>query len=189
MLSFMATEITLEAPCFLLAVPQSGDTNFVHGVILLIEHDDKGSMGLMVNKPSAVDMKTFLHSIEMQGRPRTEGKVYEGGPVQTDRAFLLHASRHEGPETTTISGEMKLSYSLESLKMLVDDAPRQMRVYLGYAGWGPHQLASEMSAGAWMVAPVDVNLIFDVAPDTIWDTVLRDLGIEPGALVHSGARN
>lgn len=185
----MVTAITLEAPCFLVSVPQSGDTNFVHGVVLLIDHDEKGSMGLMLNKPSPVDMMTFLRSIEMLGRPRTEGKVYEGGPVQTDRAFLLHASKHEGPETAQIEGVLKLSYSLESLKMLVDDAPPQMRVYLGYAGWGPFQLAQEMSAGAWMVAPLDIPTVFDTPAHSMWDSVVRSLGIEPGQLMHSGARN
>ena len=84
---------------------------------------------------------------------------------------------------------MKLSYSLESLKMLVEDPPTQMRVYLGYAGWEPGQLAQEISRGAWLVAPATAKLVFDTPFEKVWDTALRDLGIEPGQLVHSRAIN
>lgn len=185
----MTIAIELSAPAFLLAVPQRGDHNFHRSVIFLIEHGDKGSMGLKLNHPADVDMPGFLRSVEVQVPPRTQGKVYRGGPVQTDRAFLLHVSDHEGPETEAILGPLKLSYSLESLKLLVNDPPEMMRVYLGYAGWGPGQLAQEMSAGAWLVAPATAEAVFSTADDALYDQTLRGLGIEPGQLVHSNAVN
>ncbi len=183
----MVVEQELAAPCFLIAVPQLGDPNFQRGVVLMMEHSDEGSMGLVINRASSLDMGTFCESQEMQLKGDRGALVYQGGPVQTDRAFILHASEHQGPETEPVVDDVKLSYSLESLKMLAESPPRKWRVYLGYAGWGPGQLASEITSGAWLVSRPTRGLIFDTAPDKVWDEALRDMGIDPVQLMHSGA--
>ncbi len=183
----MIVETELRAPCFLVAVPQLGDPNFNRGVVMVLEHGDEGSMGLVINRPSTLDMGTFCGSQNMQFKGDPSAVVFQGGPVQTDRAFILHASDHEGPETERIIDNLRLSYSLESLKLLVDDPPEKLRVFLGYAGWGPNQLAEEVTQGAWLVSPPTVNLVFGVKVEQVWEVALRDMGIDPVQLMHSGA--
>ena len=183
----MVIETELAAPCLLVAVPQLGDPNFVRGVVLILEHSEEGSMGLLINRPSELDMGTFCSSQDMEFKGDRSRLVYQGGPVQTDRAFILHASDHEGPETETVLGELRLSYSLETLRLLVEDPPLRLRVYLGYAGWGPGQLAEEITQGAWLVSNPRERFVFDGDAERIWEVVLRDMGIDPVALMHSGA--
>jgi putative transcriptional regulator len=185
----MSIASDLSAPCFLLGASQRGDRNFNRGVVFLLEHNEKGSMGLLLNRPSDVDMQTFLRSVELQTQAKGKGIVYRGGPVQVDRAFLLHVSEHKGPETEAVVGGLKLSYSLESLRMLVEDPPERMRVFLGYAGWGPGQLAQEFGTGAWLAAPADTRMLFETPAEALYDSVLRKLGIEPSQLAHRGAVN
>jgi len=183
----MVIETVLAAPCILAAVPQLGDPNFVRGVVLILEHGDEGSMGLLINKPSDLDMATFCGSQDMQFNGDPAELVYQGGPVQTDRAFILHASEHEGPETEKILGELRLSYSLETLRLLAEDPPDRLRVYLGYAGWGPEQLAEEITQGAWLVSNPLERFVFEGDAEKVWDDVLHDMGIDPVALMHSDA--
>jgi putative transcriptional regulator len=183
----MAVEQELRAPCFLVAVPQLGDPNFNRGVVLLLEHGNEGSMGLVVNRPSDLDMGTFCASQNMVFNGDNSLQVFSGGPVQTDRAFILHSSSHEGPETETIMGSLRLSYSLESLRVLVQTPPERFRVYLGYAGWGDGQLAEEITAGAWLVSSLDEALVFAGDSERVWETALREMGIDPVQLMHSGA--
>ena len=183
----MGIETELGAPAFLIAVPQLGDPNFVRGVVFILEHGEHGSMGLLINRPSSLPIGAFCASQSMEYRGDTSALVHQGGPVQTDRAFILHASDHEGPETESVMEGVRLSYSLESLRMLADDPPANLRVFLGYAGWGPGQLAEEISAGAWLVSNPTERLVFETPPDEVWEASLRDLGIEPVQLMHSGA--
>lgn len=183
----MVVEQDLRAPCLLVAVPQLGDPNFNRGVVLLLEHGDEGSMGLLVNRPSDLDIGTFCASQSMTFNGDRSLNVFSGGPVQTDRAFILHSSDHEGPETETIRGSLRLSYSLESLRILVETPPTRFRVYLGYAGWGDGQLAQEITVGAWLVNSLDESLVFANDSEQVWETALRGMGIDPVQLMHSGA--
>ena len=183
----MVIEADLAAPCFLIAVPQLGDPNFARGVVFILEHGEEGSMGIVINKPSNLDIGTFCASQNMTFKGDTSALIYQGGPVQTDRAFILHASQHEGPETESVLNAVRLSYSLESLKLLVEDPPERMRIYLGYAGWGPGQLAEELTQGAWLMAAPTEKLVFETGIEQVWEAALREMGIDPGQLMHSGA--
>ncbi|MBC7792331.1 MAG: YqgE/AlgH family protein [Clostridia bacterium] len=183
----MAIEVTLGAPTFLIAVPQLGDPNFNRGVVFILEHGDEGSMGLIINRPGTLDLAAFASTQSMTFRGNGSSQVFQGGPVQTDRAFILHASQHRGPETEDVMDSTRLSYSLESLKAIVDAPPEKLRIFLGYAGWGPGQLAKEVTAGAWLIAPATEELIFETPHDKIWDAALRAMGIDPALLMHSGA--
>lgn len=183
----MSIEVELGAPSLLIAVPQLGDPNFQRGVVFVIEHGEDGSMGLMINRPGTLDLKSFASTQSMQFRGDGSAHVLQGGPVQTDRAFILHASDHRGPETEDIMGNTRLSYSLESLKLIVERPPERLRIFLGYAGWGPGQLAKEVTAGAWLLAPASENLLFDTPSDKLWEAALHEMGIDPALLMHSGA--
>jgi putative transcriptional regulator len=183
----MVIETHLAAPTFLVAVPQLGDPNFTRGVVLVLEHGDEGSMGLILNRPTDLNITSFCQSQNMRWAGDGKGSIFQGGPVQTERAFILHASEHKGPETEEVLGDLRLSYSLESLKLLADKPPSRVRIYLGYAGWGPGQLAEEMSAGAWLLGSPSDKLIFEADPERVWEMALHEMGIDPVQLMHSGA--
>jgi putative transcriptional regulator len=179
MLAAVLTETALSAPTFLVAVPSLRDPNFQNTVVLVLEHHPRqGSMGLIINRPSLLPIGAFCASQRMVFHGDVTALVYKGGPVQTDRAFILHSSEHEGPETTCIHEKLKLSYSLESLKLLAQAPPEYMRVFLGYAGWGPGQLAQEMTMGSWLVVPPDNRFIFNTPVDDIWNKTLSSVGID-----------
>ncbi|MEM6533772.1 MAG: YqgE/AlgH family protein [Myxococcota bacterium] len=183
----MAIETELAAPVFLIAVPQMADPNFTRGVVFILEHDENGSMGLVINKEGELDIASFCDSQDMQFRGEdTSASIFKGGPVQPERAFILHTSDHEGPETEHIVDGVRLSYSLESLKLIADDPPDDLRIYLGYAGWGPGQLAKEVQSGAWLVSNAEPEFVFHHDPETVWEAALRRMGIEPALLMHSG---
>ena len=182
----MPVELELEAPSFLVAVPQLADSNFARTVVLLLEHHDEGSMGVILNRPTDLAVDEFCASQDMIFQGDGRGVVYNGGPVQPDRAFLVHQSEHEGPETESIMGNTRLSYSLESLEMVSASPPENLRIYLGYAAWGPGQLASEITSGAWLLSKGRDDLIFNVPHDEVWEVTLRRMGIEAIQLMHSG---
>ena len=182
----MVERLTLSSPAFLVAVPQLVDPNFHRAVVLLVEHGEQGSMGIVVNRPIELDMGEFCASQSLDFFGDSSNKVFQGGPVQTDRAFLLHQSDHEGPETEPVMGQVKLSYSLESLEQIVRTPPPRFRVFLGYAGWGEGQLAEEVTSGAWLVCHADPGVLYTRDPDKMWERVIRSMGIEPVQLMHSG---
>ena len=183
----MVEEVTLASPAILVAVPQLVDPNFLRSVVLLVEHTEEGSMGIVVNRPIELEIGEFCASQDMTFHGDPTQAIYQGGPVQTDRAFILHESGQEGPETETVMDEVRLSYSLESLAILVQDPPENLRVFLGYAGWGEGQLAEEVTSGAWLVGRGDPRLIFNAEPESVWELALRSMGIDPLQLMHSGA--
>jgi len=175
----------LSAPSFLIAVPQLGDPNFVRTVVFIIEHGDHGSMGLVISRASDLTMGTFCGSVGLEFRGDVEEAVYFGGPVQTERAFILHSSGPKGPETEEVLEGVSMSYSIESLRMLSEEPTDELRVYLGYAGWGPGQLAAELQEGAWLVHEASADLVFATPERDPWSEALHQMGIDPAQLMHS----
>ncbi len=182
----MIEEVTLGAPCCLVAVPQLGDRQFLRSVIFLIEHNAQGSMGLVINKPGSLSFGDFFGSQNMTYTGDPQALLCEGGPVQPERAFLLHSGPPVGPESEEVVRGLQLSYSMESLGVLAQRPPDHFRVYLGYTGWGPGQLAEELSVGAWLVGDADPRYVFHQNAQLVWEASLRNMGIDPVLLMHSG---
>lgn len=167
---------SLSAGSFLIAGPGLQDPNFRRSVVLLCDHNDEGSLGLIVNRP----LRTALSEVfaELVGEEQL-GNVYSGGPVETQRVMALrrrgqgHESDHEVVE------ELKLVIAVNEL---VDElaersaSAHDVRFFVGYSGWGRGQLASELEEGAWITRPATSKLVFDVPPGQIWSQALRELG-------------
>jgi putative transcriptional regulator len=183
----MIVETELAAPAFLIAMPQLGDPSFNRGVVLLIDHNDQGTMGLVINRPTEIKIAELCAGQNMTWGGDQAASVYQGGPVQPERAFILHASAHQGPETEEVLSGVRFSYSLETLALLSKEPPDRYRIFLGYAGWGPGQLATELTSGAWLVGQVSETLLFSGDSDGVWEAALREMGIDPMQLMHSGA--
>jgi putative transcriptional regulator len=174
------------APGLLLAMPQLADPNFSRAVVLMIEHGEQGSFGLVINHPSPIRATELLESLDMQWRGDPSAVVWAGGPVSPSTGWVLHepvaiaVARTGG--TIEISSTISLSTSPDRLRSLANDPPRNVRLLLGYSGWGPGQLAQEMASGAWLHTAAESALVFDTPADQMWDAAMRSLGVNPADL-------
>jgi putative transcriptional regulator len=158
---------------FLVASRSLSDANFTETAIFLIDYQQRGAMGLIINKPTAVPLaQVWPDMAGLQQRPDT---VYIGGPVETRRIMLLIRSSRPLEEAQQVIDDIHVSTSQKLFARLVDgaDAAEQFRVYAGYAGWGPGQLEREVARGDWHVLPADAATVFDTAPADIWPTLIR----------------
>jgi putative transcriptional regulator len=172
----------------LVAMPQLQDPNFRRAVVLLVHHDEEGTFGLVLNRPGDLPVSELCEGIECRWRGGSNETVFSGGPVQTNTGWVLfEAGQHVvellEDEVTSVGDGLAFAGSLEVLRAVAESAPPDTRLFLGYAGWGPGQLETELAEGAWLVAPLSRDAIFDVDPDAMWDHVLHELGIDPATLV------
>jgi len=174
------------APGLLLAMPQLADPNFSRAVVLMIEHGDQGSFGLVINHPSPIKASELLDSLEMSWHGEDSAVVWAGGPVSPSTGWVLHepiGSAHPGlGGTIEITSTISLSTSPDRLRAIANQPPRNVRLLLGYSGWGPGQLAAEMARGAWLHTAADPHLVFETPADKMWEAALRSLGVNPGDL-------
>lgn len=191
------TEYNL-APGLLLAMPHLADPNFHRAVVLMIEHNEEGSFGLIVNRPSSMSVSSLLSALDMTWRGDADAVVWTGGPVMPTSGWVLHEpservgrgapSLQDGLEsdgTISFAPGLDLSTSPEKLRTIALSPPHRTRFLLGYAGWGPGQLAVEMARGSWLYADADPAIIFETEPDVLWQTALRSLGVSPESIIHS----
>ncbi|MBJ3775691.1 YqgE/AlgH family protein [Acuticoccus mangrovi] len=183
------TEGYLEGQC-LIAMPQMGDTRFERALVFLCAHSAEGAMGIVVNKPaknvSFVDLLTQLNVIEDDKAiqlPDTARRVavYNGGPVETGRGFVLHTSDFILKEATLVTGnDVCLTATVEILRAIANGhGPSQALLALGYAGWAPGQLEHEISNNGWLHCEADHDLLFDPDIDAKYDRAIQKLGIDP----------
>jgi len=186
------------APGLLLAMPQLADPNFSRAVVLMIEHGDQGSFGLVINHPSPIKATELLESLEMNWRGEDSAVVWAGGPVSPSTGWVLHepvsfdepvGSKEPGRGTIEITSTISLSTSPERLRAIAIAPPRNVRLLLGYSGWGPGQLAQEMARGAWLHTSADPRLVFETDPHQMWEAAMKSLDIDPRDLFISRGVN
>ena len=180
----MDSEIQI-APGLLIAMPQLADPNFYRSVVLMVEHQGEGAFGLVLNRPTDTPLADLLSSIEIGWQGSPEEPSWVGGPVQPETGWVLHEQVPElGTDVTQeISPGLYLSSARDTLQRLAADPPARIRFLLGYSGWGPAQLESELSQGSWVNGGVDADLIFDTPAEQLWEQSVRSIGIEPDSLV------
>lgn len=169
-------------------MPQLRDPNFHRTVVLLVHHDDEGTFGVVLNRPTEVTATGLCSTLALDWHGATEKWICWGGPVQPQTGWLLMgdaASLGSCEEVKRVGEGIHFAGSLDVLRQVAQDPPCDLQMLLGYAGWGPGQLESELAEGAWIVAPLSRDVVFDVDPDEMWEHVLRSLGIEPSTLVPS----
>ncbi|MEG2049188.1 MAG: YqgE/AlgH family protein [Comamonas sp.] len=175
---------------FLIAMPGLEDESFSRSVVYLCEHSERGALGLIINKPMELSLEGLLHKIDLpMGRDDLmTAPVFQGGPVQTDRGFVLHDPIIvEGAEpdtaiyasTLTIPGGLEMTTSKDVLEALSTGAgPRRVLVTLGYASWGEGQLESELGENAWLTVEANADVVFDTPPEQRYDKALGLLGLQ-----------
>ena len=175
---------------FLIAMPGLQDQTFARSVVYLCEHSARGALGLMINKPSDINLKHLFDKVDLPlERPDlVSAPVFQGGPVATERGFVLHEAVFAGedrPEdsvyasTMTIPGGLEMTTSKDVLEALSTGAgPRKVLVSLGYSSWGEGQLESELAENSWLTVNADAAIIFDTPVDQRYDRALGLLGLQ-----------
>jgi putative transcriptional regulator len=169
----------------LIAMPMLEDSRFARAVIYICDHSAKGAMGIVLNHPLAKpSFAELLQQLSIAPAPPARSiRMCAGGPVDNARGFVLHSADWTGEDSLRVNDGFALTASLEILKAIAEGGgPRQGILALGYAGWGPGQLESELRENSWLSAPATSDLVFDAASDTKWRRALAGLGVDPMAL-------
>jgi putative transcriptional regulator len=175
---------------FLIAMPSLQDETFSRSVVYLCEHSARGALGLVINKPSDINLKNLFDKVDLPLRREdlTNSPVLQGGPVQTERGFVLHEAVTAAPpndgesiyaSTMAIPGGLEMTTSKDVLEALSTGAgPRKVLVSLGYAAWGEGQLESELAENSWLTVEADAAVIFDTPIAERYDRALLLLGLQ-----------
>ena len=166
---------------FLIAMPNLADPNFFHTVTYMCEHTPAGAMGLVINRPTELTLGELAEqlNIEVTEADTLHIPIFQGGPVQTDRGFVLHQPVGEWDNSLQIAPNVALTMSQDILEAIAQGVgPEKYLIMLGYAGWGEGQLEEELAANAWLNGPADMTIIFDTAAESRWNAAAAHLGIE-----------
>jgi putative transcriptional regulator len=179
---------------FLIAMPGMVDDNFAGTVVYLCDHTHNGAMGLVINRPTDVDLASVFEKIDLklEIQPKASEPVYFGGPVQTDRGFVLHEQKH-GEHTTHYSSSLRIpgGFAMTTSKDVLEEVatghgPARFLMTLGYAGWSAGQLEDEIARNGWLNIPAPIeemaHIIFDTPDEYKYQNVLALLGIEQSFL-------
>ena len=179
----------------LVAMPGMADQRFARSVIYLCAHSKEGAMGLIINQRAKrikfADLLVQLDVIDEQEAirlPRRAGgmQVLKGGPVETQRGFVLHSSDYHVEDTTMpIDATVSLTATVDILRAIAQDAgPYQAVLALGYAGWSPGQLEREIQQNGWLSCEADADLVFGADLESKYARAMRKIGIDPAMLVN-----
>jgi len=175
---------------FLIAMPGLEDAAFSRSVVYVCEHTERGALGLVINKPSDINLQVLFDKVDLPlGRfDLRQAPVFQGGPVQVDRGFVLHEpifAQSEKPaesvyaSTMCIPGGLEMTTSKDVLEALSTGAgPRKVLVSLGYSAWGEGQLESELGDNSWLTVDADSAVIFDTPVEQRYERALGLLGLQ-----------
>lgn len=145
------------------------DPNFSHTVVLMVDHNDEGAMGLILNRPTEVDLSQMVSELEELEEGRNT--VWVGGPVAHWQLVLLVRSDSEVEGARRVLGDVHFTASREVLESVLESGA-EFRTYAGYAGWGAGQLEGEIERGGWHVLPGEPELVFDSSPLELWNELI-----------------
>ncbi len=175
------------APGLLFAVPQLLDPNFHQSVVLLLQQNDQGAFGVVINHDSNLLLEDLCRGHNIPYGGQSSKRVRRGGPVQPDQGLVLYGAEIEDPEGQPVVDGLQVSFSRETLGRLCRLNSGRFHCFAGYAGWAPDQLTHEIEAGSWLFGPVNAALTLDTPSAEMWATGLRALGIEPSSIVPGGS--
>ncbi len=165
----------------LIAMPTLGDKNFAQTVSLICDHNERGALGLVLNRPLEMRMGEIFTqmNIEVTSSTASSRYVLAGGPMQTDRGFVVHDAGGQWESTLRVSETIHVTTSRDILVAIArGEGPQHAFIALGYAGWDGGQLEDEIRANAWLNAPVDRTLVFETPFAARWGAAGRLLGID-----------
>ncbi len=170
----------------LVAMPTLADPNFAQTVTLICEHSvDRGALGIVVNKPLPMKLADVRSQMKIDPLDERIGErpVLRGGPVHTDRGFVLHRPGGQWDSSHQVAGLIQVTTARDVLAAMASgEGPEGAFIALGYAGWESGQLEREMLDNAWLSIPADEHLVFDLPYEDRWPAVWRQLGVDLGKM-------
>ena len=171
---------------FLIAMPGMVDSSFAGSVIYVCEHSSRGALGLVINRPTDIVLKDLFERIELplQQAELASRTVYYGGPVQTERGFVLHdPTERSYASTLQVAGGLQMTTSKDVLEHIsAAEGPGRFFVALGYSGWSAGQLEDEISRNGWLTVEADSRIVFEVAAEERFDAAMSLMGISSVSL-------
>jgi putative transcriptional regulator len=164
---------------FLIAMPAMADPHFARTLTFVCEHNERGALGLVVNRPTDVTLATLYRQVDiaLPDGPMALETVFYGGPVQVENGFVLHRPSGEWRSTLPV-GDAGLTTSRDILEAMArGEGPADRLVALGYAGWAPGQLEDELARNGWLTVAADLDIVFGLPPESRYDAALARLGI------------
>ncbi|MBL8395069.1 MAG: YqgE/AlgH family protein [Candidatus Accumulibacter sp.] len=171
---------------FLIAMPAMVDSYFSKTLVYIAEHNDRGALGVIINRPIDMSLGSLLEKIDVP--LHAEGianlPVLFGGPVQTDRGFVLHRPLGQWQSTLVVNEQVGLTSSRDILQAVaLNGQPHDVMVTLGYAGWSAGQLEHELAQNAWLTVPAELHILFELPYEERLASALELLGVNPTNLV------
>lgn len=170
----------------LIAMPQLMDSRFHHSLIYICGHDEKGAMGIVINR--AIETHTLselMTQLNLEGdfSHLEEELVFFGGPVEIGRGFVLHSNDYDQEGTVKVSSDINLTATLDILSAIAQgEGPHQRLCALGYAGWSAGQLEGEIQSNCWLQTDASLDMLFEIDPEMRWEKALESMGIHPELL-------
>lgn len=170
---------------FLIAMPSMEDPIFGGTVVYICEHNDKGVLGVVINKPTDMTMEVLFERIDLKLADGLRTAVVNepimfGGPVQDDRGFVLHTPGERYSSSLTVTDEVAFTTSIDVLEAVANgEGPSRLLVSIGYAGWSPGQLEDEIGRNGWLTVGADAHVLFDLPIEERYNAAIKLLGIDP----------
>lgn len=176
----------------LIAMPSMLDPNFERSVIYMCAHSEQGAVGITINRPAVnITFPELVSELKIPtSRPPEDQLILIGGPVEMERGFVLHSTDYFSEDATLrTSDTIGLTATIDILKAMAQGGgPKESLLAIGYAGWAPGQLESEIRANAWLHCDADPKLIFSSEVDRKWEMAIAKLGINPSHLSSESGR-
>lgn len=164
---------------FLIAMPGMQDEQFAQTITYLCQHDEDGAMGVVINVPTDMRLNEIFEQLSIEGGFRGRDLVMAGGPVHSDRGFVLHNDGGFWQSTLAVTPQIHLTTSRDILEAIAaGHGPQHHLVAVGSAGWGPGQLETELAANAWLTCPASQEILFNTAYDERLPRALKSMGID-----------
>lgn len=166
---------------FLIAMPSLMDPNFHQTVTYICAHNEEGAMGLVINRPMELHLSDVLEQLDIEATAAAVAHmpVFEGGPVQRERGFVIHRPAGVWDAVLRVTDELAVATSRDILAAMArGEGPPQTLVALGYAGWGAGQLERELAENAWLSGPADVRILFELPSEQRWAAAAASLGVD-----------
>lgn len=180
----MATDMAKETNLtnhFLIAMPNLVDGHFSRSVTYICEHDENGALGLIINRPSEIGLGEIFAQLQIRATASEilDKTVLNGGPVLTDRGFILHTPHGNWDSSLRVTDHIAVTTSQDIMQAIANNqGPEKCLITLGYAGWGPGQLEYEIAQNSWLSCPATEDILFDLPYDKRWQAAALLLGID-----------
>ena len=169
----MILAMSLLAPCLLVASPLLLDPNFLHALVLVVEHDENGAMGVILNRPMPLTLKQICTESHLDFAGEEGATAWRGGPVDPQRGIILVRGGLPSADDLVLDFTDFISFRKDLLETLLLDASACYRLFLGYAGWGPGQLDAELEQGAWLRLPLGSKWVMPSNPKGLWQEAIE----------------